>query len=92
MTTSMSAAAAAPAERAEMEPAARKRAERAAAKAMQRLWKQENGVISYLGGEASAIAAPGTYENFEMWIDFRTAGKAVTHSAVIVAACAETVP
>ena len=71
-----SAAPAAPAERAEMEPAARKRAERAATKAMQRLWKQENGVISYLGGEASAIAAPGTYENFEMWIDFRTAGKA----------------
>lgn len=71
-----SAVAAAPAERAAMKPAARKRAEAAAAKAMSQYWKQENGVISYLGGEASAIAAPGSYENFEMWIDFRSAGKA----------------
>ena len=70
------AAAAAPAERAAMKTAARKRAETAAANALLRLWRQENGVISYLGGETSAIAAPGTYENFEMWIDFRTAGKA----------------
>ena len=62
--------------RATMKAAALKRAEAAAAKAMQQSWTTADGTIAYAGGEPSTIAAPGTYENFEFWIDCRTRGAA----------------
>lgn len=67
-----SAVTADPARRATMKAAALKRAEAAAAKAMQQSWTTADGTIAYAGGEPSTIAAPGTYENFEFWIDCRT--------------------
>ena len=71
-----SAVTADPARRATMKAAALKRAEAAAAKAMQQSWTTADGTIAYAGGEPSTIAAPGTYENFEFWIDCRTRGAA----------------
>lgn len=43
---------------------------------MQQSWTTADGTIAYAGGEPSTIAAPGTYENFEFWIDCRTRGAA----------------
>lgn len=71
-----SAVAADPARRATMKAAALKRAEAAAAEAMRQSWAVDNGTIAYAGGQPSSIAAPGTYENFEFWIDCRTRGAA----------------
>ncbi|MDC2624684.1 DUF1080 domain-containing protein [Bacteroides ovatus] len=64
-----------PAQKASMNPKKIKKHETLAAAATAGLWKVTENGMAYAGGEKS-ILGTGNYENFELWFEWKGAGKA----------------